>query len=96
MDRETIFQILREAENELRQRGVETIAVFGSYARGNATKDSDLDILVAFSRPVGLFDFVRLKMYLEAITQCQVDLVTPDAIRPEMRDRILGEAIDVR
>ncbi len=96
MDREAIFTSLREAEPVLRNHGVQSLAVFGSMARGNYSQDSDLDILVDFSRPVGLFDFIRLKQYLESITQRRVDLVTPDALRPEMKDRILKEAVHVR
>jgi predicted nucleotidyltransferase len=96
MDREAIFTSLREAEPVLRTHGVQSLAVFGSVARGIYSQDSDLDILVDFSRPVGLFDFIRLKQYLESITQRRVDLVTPDALRPEMKDRILKEAVHVR
>jgi predicted nucleotidyltransferase len=96
MDREDIFTSLREAEPQLRDRGVQSLAVFGSVARGNYSQDSDLDILVDFSRPVGLFEFIRLKQYLEKITQRRVDLVTQDALRPEMKNRILKEAVHVR
>ena len=94
--REEIFSIFRSQEEELVHRGVEKIAVFGSVARGEATSSSDVDILVEFNRPVGLFEFVRLKMVLEEWLGCQVDLVTPDALHPMLRDRILEEAIYVR
>jgi uncharacterized protein len=70
--------------------------VFGSVARGDFSQDSDVDILVDFSRPVSLFDFIRLTSFLEQITHCRVDLVTPDAIRPEMKDSILKEALHLR
>jgi len=96
MDREEIFTLLREAEPELINRGVKTLAVFGSVARGDHSKHSDLDILVDFAIPVGLFDFIRLKNFLEEITHCRVDLVTPDALRPEMKDTILKEAVNVQ
>jgi len=96
MDREEIIFTLRKAEPELTSRGVKALAIFGSAARGNLTPESDLDILVDFSRPVSLFDFIRLKHYLEEITKRRVDLVTPDALRPEMRDEILKEAVNVR
>lgn len=96
MDRDAIFSTLREAEPELRNRGVQSLAVFGSVGRGYYSQDSDLDLLVDFSRPVGLFEFIRLKQYLESITQRRVDLVTSDALRPEMKDRILKEAVHVR
>jgi predicted nucleotidyltransferase len=81
--------------NDLHQRGVKSLAVFGSVARGDATASSDIDVLVEFSRPVGLFEFIRLKYYLEELTSCRVDLVTRDAIRPSMREDILKEAIYV-
>jgi predicted nucleotidyltransferase len=74
---------------------VKSIAVFGSVARGEATPSSDIDLLVEFSRPVGLFEFIRLKFYLEVLTSCRVDLVTHDAIRPAMRQDILNEAVYV-
>jgi uncharacterized protein len=57
---------------------------------------SDVDILVEFNRLVGLFEFVRLKMLLEELLNRKVDLVTPDALHPALRDRILSEAILVR
>jgi hypothetical protein len=67
--------------------------VFGSLARGEATPASDIDLLVEFGRPVGLFEFIRLKLYLEDLTGRGVDLVTPDAIRPAMCAGILNEAV---
>jgi uncharacterized protein len=96
MDRDTIFALLRAAKPELTARGVQSLAVFGSVARDTALPKSDLDLLVVFSRPMGLFEFVRLKQYLEEVTHCRVDLVTPDALRPEMKAEILKEAVDVQ
>jgi len=96
MSREEIFRSLHEVRLELQRRGVRSLAVFGSVALGNSSPESDLDVLVEFDRPVGLFDFMRLKFYLEQVVGCQVDLVTAEALRPALRDRILGEAIYVR
>ena len=63
-------------------------------AGGNqARKKSDVDLLVEFSRPVGLFQFARLKLYLEKVLGHEVDLVTPEALREELREDILREAI---
>jgi predicted nucleotidyltransferase len=59
MDRDAIFGLLRSAKLELTARGVQSLAVFGSVARDTALPNSDLDLLVVFSRPVGLFEFVR-------------------------------------
>jgi len=55
--------------------------------------ESDVDILVEFAKPIGLFEFVRLKIYLEKLLQRKVDLVTPDALKERMREQILKEAI---
>jgi predicted nucleotidyltransferase len=95
MNLKAISALLKRHRTDLHQRGVKSLAVFGSMARGEATPDSDIDLLVEFSRPVGLFEFIRLKMYLEDLTGRQVDLVTRDALRPAMRDDILNEAIHV-
>ncbi len=96
MDREDLFQIIRKHRSDLADRGVSSLAVFGSVARGTSSIGSDLDVLVEFGRPVGLFEFIRLKLFLEQITGYRVDLVTPDALHPVLKDQILGEAVYVR
>ncbi len=95
MNLKAISALMKRHRADLHQRGVKSLAVFGSLARGEATPDSDIDLLVEFNRPVGLFEFIRLKMYLEDLTGKRVDLVTPDALRPAMRADILNEAIHV-
>ncbi len=70
------------------------MAIFGSVARGEAGPDSDVDLLVEFSRPVGLFHFIGVKEYLEQLLGRPVDLVTRDAIKRQFRDAILAEAVD--
>ena len=92
---ETVSVRLRERRVTLEQLGVKSLALFGSSARDDARPDSDVDLLVEFSRPVGLFEFVRLKLVLEEILECRVDLVTPDALRESIKTEILKEAIDV-
>ena len=96
MKRNEIFVIISAHQADLRERGVKNLAVFGSVARGDSSESSDVDVLVEFNRPVGLFEFVRLKLLLEDWVGGQVDLVTPDAIHPALRERILKEAIYVR
>jgi len=95
MNLKTVSALLKSHQSDLHQRGVKSLAVFGSLARGEATPASDIDVLVEFDRPVGLFEFIRLKLYLEELTNRKVDLVTPDALRPTMRDEILQEAVHV-
>lgn len=93
MANNAIFELLRNHRDEIRSHGVTCLSVFGSVVRNEAGDGSDVDILVEFSRPVGLFEFVRLKAYLEDLLGCDVDLVTREALRPEMRDGILQEAV---
>jgi predicted nucleotidyltransferase len=69
--------------------GVSRIGVFGSYARGEEKRDSDIDILVEFDRPISLFDFSRLKIFLSEQLGIPVDLVTAGALKPLIRDQIL-------
>jgi uncharacterized protein len=95
MDLNSVSQILQTHQADLDQFAVKTIAIFGSVARGEAEESSDIDLLVEFNRPVGLFEFIRLKNYLENLTGSQVDLVTSDALRPELRESILREAVYV-
>lgn len=95
MNLKTVSALLKHHQADLHQRGVKSLAVFGSLARGEATPASDIDVLVEFDRPVGLFEFIRLKLYLEELTGRHVDLVTPDALRPAMRAEILNEAVHV-
>ena len=79
---------------ELEGLGVRSLALFGSVVRGEARPDSDVDILVKFSKPVGLFEFIRLKHRLEEILGRSVDLVTRAALKPQLRDRILEECVN--
>ncbi|SEJ70044.1 hypothetical protein SAMN05216327_116162 [Dyadobacter sp. SG02] len=62
---------------------LKSMALFGSIARDEATDQSDVDILVEFSEPVG-FEFVDLAMELEEILHCKVDLVSKKGVKPEM------------
>lgn len=71
---------------------VKEIGLFGSFVRGEQTKDSDVDILVEFSGPIG-WGFLDLKEYLEDILGRPVDLVTKDALKPMIRDDILREVL---
>ncbi len=88
------LKILSEHQKELRVRyGVRSIALFGSVSRDEASETSDVDVLVEFDRPVGLFAFAHTRRYLSELLGCEVDLATSMALRPEMRERILREAI---
>jgi predicted nucleotidyltransferase len=72
--------------------GVVQLRMFGSHASGTATASSDLDLLVDFAPERDLLDLVGLKLDLEELLGCKVDVVTEGSLSPYLRDRILREA----
>ena len=72
---------------------MKTIGVFGSYVRGEQKEGSDLDVLVEFEEPVGLFEFMALENYLSDLLGVKVDLVSKKALKPHIGKRILEEVI---
>ena len=69
---------------------VKEIGVFGSYVRNEQSEQSDIDILVQLNEPIG-WEFLDLKEFLESILNVKVDLVTFNALKPQIKDRILKE-----
>lgn len=91
-----VLAILRELRDEARQRyRAEIVGVFGSYARDEAHRRSDLDVLVRFLEGASLFDLVGLADFLEENLGLRVDVVSERAIRPELRERILSEVVRI-
>ncbi len=74
-----------------RQNDVSMVGVFGSMARGEARKNSDIDLLVRFSKRKSLLAIVRLERELSEALGRNVDLLTEPAISPYLRERILKE-----
>ncbi len=74
---------------------VKEIAIFGSYVRDENKKNSDIDILVEFSEPIGFFDFIDLEEYLKKLLGVKVDLVSKKALKPIIGKHILREAITI-
>ena len=93
MERDQILVLLKRHKRQLKKYGIHSLSIFGSVARDQALPNSDIDILVDFEKPVGLFEYARLKLYLESVLGREVDLVTPEALREELREGILREAI---
>ena len=79
----------------LRKFGVVRAGIFGSFARGESTKKSDIDILVQFKGRKSLFDLVRLERQLKSTLKKDVDLLTYKSIHPLLKDRILKEEIRI-
>jgi len=93
---DALLQQLRALLPEFRERyGVDTLEVFGSRVREDVGEESDLDLLVSFSRTPDLLTFISLENELAERLGVRVDLVMRRALKPRLRDRILGEAIRV-
>ncbi len=88
LPKEKIIKILKE-------NGVKRAGIFGSYARGEQTKNSDIDILVEFNKNVSLFDIVGIKLELEDNLGRKVDLVEYKIIKPRMKEQILNEEVKI-
>ena len=90
---EELRSVLTKNRTVLRDRfKVKKIGVFGSFVRGEEGKDSDVDILVDLSEPIG-WEIVDLKEFLEEILGFEVDLVTVKALKAELSEIILKEAV---
>jgi uncharacterized protein len=96
MKRVDVIRILAARQNEIRAKfAVRSLALFGSVARDEATPGSDVDFLVEFSRPVGLFEFIGLKQYLESLLASPVDLGTAASLKAPLKERVMRELIHV-
>jgi predicted nucleotidyltransferase len=86
---------LLSVKDELSNRfGVSVIGLFGSVTRDDFTETSDIDILVDFSRPIGM-DFFTLADYLESRLKRKVDLITRDGIKPRYFEAIKQDLVYV-
>lgn len=93
---EQLKDILAQHKAGLRQHyGVAYIGIFGSFVRAEQKRTSDVDILVEFAEPIGLFKFLELERYLEKLLGVKVDLVSKKALKPYIGKRILKEVIAV-
>ncbi len=91
-----IKRILAENKQEIINKfAVKEMGIFGSTLTDEQSKDSDIDILVEFSRPVGFIHFMRLENYLSDLLKIKVDLVTKDALKPYIGKIILEEVVYV-
>ncbi|MCX6791073.1 MAG: nucleotidyltransferase family protein [Candidatus Gribaldobacteria bacterium] len=79
----------------LKKQGVQKAALFGSQARGEATKKSDVDLLVKLPKRFGLFEMGGLKMDLEEALNKKVDLVEYSVVHPLLKKQILKEQIPI-
>ncbi len=92
--RDDLLRLLAEKSDPIRKFGVKQIGIFGSFARGEQKKNSDVDVLVEMERST--FDtYMGLLFFLEELFGRKVDLVEKDTIKPIIRDRVLRETLYV-
>lgn len=91
----SIVSTLQSQKDSLRTKyGVDRLGLFGSYSRGEAIPSSDIDILVEFSKPIGL-EFIDLAEELERLLGNRVDLVSRNGIKPKYFAAIADDIIYV-
>ena len=96
MNRDEVLALLRAHKPILMERfGVTTLALFGSFARDQASDGSDVDILVRFTGPATSRSYFGVQFYIEDLLGRRVDLVTDKALRPQFRPYVEREALDV-
>jgi len=93
--RQTVLNRLRDRLDTIRGFGVHTLALFGSVARDEATETSDLDFLVEFEGAATFDRYMDLKIFLEDLFEKPIDLVTKRSLKPQIRQTVLEESIDV-
>lgn len=96
MDAQNVLAKLRELKPTITARyKVREISLFGSFARGEQGSRSDIDLLAEFESNADLFDLIGLGLWLEEIFQRPVDIVPKQALRTELRESILHQAVIV-
>jgi uncharacterized protein len=94
-DREAIIGRLRAHQAELHRRGVRHAALFGSIARGEGKRTSDIDILIELDpqAPIGLFEYVGIAQYLSDLFPVRIDIANRSSLKPLVRPNIERDAI---
>ncbi len=95
MKREDVILRFKEQQALMDHYHIASLFLFGSVARNEARPDSDIDLLIEFREPIGLFEFVELKDKLESLLGCPVDLGTKRSLKLRLKDRVLQEAVRV-
>ena len=96
MQREHVLRVLEANISEMKLRfEVQSLRIFGSVARDDATAKSDVDVLVDFGGPPTFDRYMDLKFYLEDLLETRVDLVTESGLRDRVRPHVEREAVSV-
>ena len=88
-------EILKRHEASIKKKyGVKKIGIFGSFVRGEEKEGSDIDVLIELEEGYETFDnYMDLKYSLEDLFGRKVDLVTIEALRPQLKEDILQEVV---
>jgi hypothetical protein len=93
---EDIVSLLKQHQEILNHEfRVTEVYVFGSYARGQQTEGSDVDILIDYQKAPTLWMLADLRRYLGQLLNLQVDVVTKNGLKPRIREQVLAEAVKV-
>jgi predicted nucleotidyltransferase len=96
MKKQQALELLTKSKTLLQDKyGVTTLGLFGSTARDTATENSDIDILISFEGKADSKRYFGSLFYLEELLNCPVDLITENALRPELKPYIEAEIIYV-
>ena len=95
MGRDDVLEILKARRGDLDRFGVETLRLFGSVARGDASAESDVDLLVRFRSTPSFSTFMKLRIFLEDLLGRKVDLITESGLRDRVRPSVERDAIRV-
>lgn len=91
-----LADLIRPHMGELKKKyNVSSLAMFGSYVRGDQTPESDVDMLVDFDGPIGFFKFIELERELSNIIARKVDLVSRGGIKPMIYERVKDTLLNV-
>jgi predicted nucleotidyltransferase len=94
-----LFQLIQDKKNEIKaiasKHGAYNIRVFGSVARKDFTRDSDIDFLVNFNPKTSLLDWCSLRLDLEDLLGTRVDVASEKTLKSALKEKVLAEAIDL-
>lgn len=91
-NKEQIFSLLIQSETVLKQYGVATIGLFGSFTRNEQNSKSDIDFLVEFEKSKKTYkNFIELAFFLEEVFGRKVEIITPQSISQYLKPHIMQE-----
>jgi len=88
-------KIIKKIKNILEKNNIKRAGIFGSYARGEEGKRSDIDILIKARKNMSLFDIIEIKIKLEKTLNKKVDLVEYETIKPIIKKQILADEVRI-